>query len=204
MTDVQNQPAEQTEDTSSAELEQTIASLKKRADLLGIKYKSNVSIATLQKLINEKLEEPTANGGEGEAGATNEGAKATSAPTKEQVAEAAYKEAMKLARVIITPMEATKAANLESELFCAGNSVVGTVKRTIPFGVEWHVEKILLNSIREKKYQLFTSKKNAQGVDVTTSRLVPAYSITELPPLTEEELAKLADLQIRTGALTEE
>ena len=204
MTDVQNQPAEQTEDTSSAELEQTIASLKKRADLLGIKYKSNVSIATLQKLITEKLEEPTSYVDEGEADATAEGVKATAAPTKEQIAEAAYKDAMKLVRVIITPMEATKASNLESELFCAGNAVVGTVKRTIPFGVEWHVERILLNSIREKKYQLFNSKKNAQGVDVTTSRLVPAYSISELPPLTQVELDKLADLQIRTGALTED
>lgn len=206
MTDVQNLPADQTEEVNS-EMEQTIASLKKRADLLGIKYKSNVSIATLQKAISEKLEEPTGTDEEDtetEAQTTSTGTKAKAAPTKAELTEAAHKEAMKLVRVIITPMEATKATNLESELFCAGNSVVGTIKRTIPFGVEWHVERILLNSIKEKKYQMFTSKKGAQGVDVTSTRLVPAYSITELPPLTQEELDKLADMQIRTGSLTED
>lgn len=206
MTDVQNLPADQSEEVIS-EAEQTIAALKKRADLLGIKYKSNVSIATLQKAITEKLEEPTGDDeeeAEPEVETTTKSTKTKAAPTKAELTEAAHKEAMKLVRVIITPMEATKASNLESELFCAGNGVVGTVKRTIPFGVEWHVERILLNSIKEKKYQMFASKKNAQGVDVTSTRLVPAYSITELPPLTQEELDKLADMQIRTGALTEE
>ena len=46
MSDVQNSP----------ELDQAIQSLKKKADLLGIAYKSNVSVATLQKAISEKME----------------------------------------------------------------------------------------------------------------------------------------------------
>ena len=46
MSDVQNSP----------ELDQAIQSLKKKADLLGISYKSNVSVATLQKAISEKME----------------------------------------------------------------------------------------------------------------------------------------------------
>ena len=111
---------------------------------------------------------------------------------------------MKLVRVIITPMESTKAANLESDMFCAGNSAVGTVKRTIPFGEEWHVEQILLNSIKEKKYQMFVTKKNAQGVTLTSAKLVPAYSISYLDPLTSEELDALADRQIRTRSLDDE
>ncbi len=179
MTDIQNTP--------NAEV--AIASLKKQADRLGIAYKSNTSVATLQKSIADKLSD-----GSDEV---------ADAPKAKSISDY-HDEAMKLVRVIITPMESTKATNLESEMFCAGNSVVGTVKRTIPFGEEWHVEQILLNSIKEKYYQAFITKKNALGVPITTSKLVRAYSIAVLDPLTPEELDALADRQIRTRALDDE
>lgn len=194
MSDVQNTP------NASPEAEATIASLKKRADLLGISYKSNTSIATLQKAINDKLNESV--GGEDKNTAESNSPEAVA--TKASITEDAYKKAMKLHRVIITPMESNKAANHERELFCAGNTLVGTVKRVVEFGEPWHVEHILLNSIKEKKYQMFVSKKNAQGVSVTSAKLVPAYSIAYLDPLTPEELEELADQQIRTRSLADE
>lgn len=190
MTDVQNNPI------AAPDAEVAIASLKKQADRLGITYKSNTSVATLQKAIAEKLADPSDDEGEVADDST--------VKPKGKTTEDYFNEAMKLVRVIITPLESTKASNMESEMFCAGNSTVGTVKRTIPFGEEWHVEQILLNSIKEKKYQMFTSKKNAQGVPITTARLVPAYSISYLEPLTQEEIDKLADRQLRTRALEDE
>ena len=190
MTDVQNNPI------AAPDAEVAIASLKKQADRLGITYKSNTSVATLQKAIAEAMAEPA----EGEAQVV--AGKAVQA--KGKGLQDYIDEAMKLVRVIITPMESTKAANLESDMFCAGNSAVGTVKRTIPFGEEWHVEQILLNSIKEKKYQMFVTKKNAQGVTLTSAKLVPAYSISYLDPLTSEELDALADRQIRTRSLDDE
>lgn len=194
MSDVQNTPVAPTE------ADQAIASLKKQADRLGISYKSNTSIATLQKAIAEKLDAPIGGEDSGEAQVTapvGSGAKSKSVSAYQD-------EALKLVRVIITPMEATKAANLESEMFCAGNSVVGTVKRVVTFGEPWHVEQILLNTIKEKKYQMFVTKKNAQGVTLTSAKLVPAYSIAYLDPLTEEEIDALADRQIRTRSLEDE
>ena len=53
-------------------------------------------------------------------------------------------------------------------------------------------------------YQAFSVRKNARGIEITTSRLVQAYNIVELPALTEEEIDKLADRQIRTRALEDE
>lgn len=190
MTDVQNNPI------AAPSAEVAIASLKKQADRLGIAYKSNTSTATLQKAIADALAEPTED--------SLQTGEAKTAKSKSKGVQDYIDEAMKLVRVIITPMESTKATNLESEMFCAGNSVVGTVKRTIPFGEEWHVEQILLNSIKEKKYQMFITKKNAQGVMLTTAKLVPAYSIAVLDPLTPEELDALADRQIRTRSLDDE
>ena len=194
MSDVQNTPVAPTE------ADQAISSLKKQADRLGITYKSNTSIATLQKAIQDKLNAPIG----GEDSSTVESAEGAAVQPKGDSIQSYLDEAMKLVRVIITPMESTKASNLENEMFCAGNSVVGTVKRVITFGEPWHVEQILLNTIKEKKYQMFVTKKNAQGVSLTSAKLVPAYSIAYLDPLTEEELDQLADRQIRTRSLDDE
>lgn len=196
MTDVQTN---QTDLPEGVDQSQAIASLKKQADTLGISYKSNVSIATLQKAIKEKLE-PTPT----ETASTDSLGESKTAQAEADPTEVAIKEAMKLVRVIITPMEATKASHLERELFCAGNSLVGTVKRVVEFGEPWHVEQILLNAISEKKYQLFTSKKNTLGAVETKAKLVPAYNIAYLPALTEEELTELADQQARTRSLEDD
>lgn len=194
MSDVQNTP------NASPEADQAINSLKKQADLLGISYKSNTSIATIQKAIKEKLEDPVGGEDSSEAETTT----TSLSKPKGKSAEDYRNEALKLKRVMITCMDANKASNLERELFCAGNSTVGTVKRVVEFGVPWHVESIILNSIKEKMYQAFSVRKNARGIEITTSRLVQAYNIVELPALTEEEIDKLADRQIRTRALEDE
>ena len=166
--------------------------LKAQADRMGISYKANISLTTLKAKIQlvqegESLEELK-----------------ESSVSKEDQAEAVHKEAMKLVRVQITPLDTNKATNYDCDFFTAGNSVVGNVTRNIPFGRPWHVEQILVNAIKEKTYQQFSTKKNAQGADVVTKRNVPAYSVVELPALTVQELKDLADLQARTNALEDE
>ena len=166
--------------------------LKAQADRMGISYKANISLTTLKAKIQlvqegESLEELK-----------------ESSVSKEDQAEAVHKEAMKLVRVQITPLDTNKATNYDCDFFTAGNSVVGNVTRNIPFGRPWHVEQILVNAIKEKTYQQFSTKKNAQGADVVTKRNVPAYSVVELPALTAQELKDLADLQARTNALEDE
>lgn len=168
--------------------------LKAQADRMGISYKSNISLTTLKAKIQlvqdgESLEPE---------------ASRVDNTTQEDKAAEVYQEAMKLVRVQITPLDTNKATNYDCDFFTAGNSVVGNVTRNIPFGRPWHVEQILVNAIKEKTYQQFTTKKNAQGADVVTKRNVPAYSVVELPPLTEQELKDLADLQARTNALEDE
>lgn len=197
MTDVQNTP------NAPADTEQAIAALKRQADRLGISYKSNVSIATLQKAVKDKMEGNEAADQQASEG-SNQVSENKAVQSKADEHEALFNEAMKLVRVIITPLEATKAANLESENFTAGNSVIPTITRNIPFGVEWHVEQIILNTIRERKYQLFVTKKNALGHPQVSAKYVPAYSISVLDPLSEEELKELADQQARTRSLEDE
>ena len=168
--------------------------LKAQADRMGISYKANISLTTLNAKIQlaqegESLDAPVAK---------------ASSTDQEDKADSVYKQAMKLVRVQITPLDTNKATNYDCDFFTAGNSVVGNVTRNIPFGRPWHVEQILVNAIKEKTYQQFTTKKNAQGADTVTKRNVPAYSVVELQALTEQELKDLADLQTRTNALEDE
>lgn len=188
MSDVQNTP------NAPADNTQAIAALKRKADTMGVTYRENVSVATLQKLIQDKLEP------KGESKDKADETKGAASETKD--AETLIKEAHKLVRVIILPNEQTKASNHESELVSAGNSVVGTVTRLVMFGVEWHVEQIILNALREKKFQMFTkSKESRYNQDVVTTKYLPAYNIQVLDQLTPDELDDLARQQQRSGAI---
>lgn len=152
--------------------------LKERADSLGVEYKSNVSAKTLTKLIREFEEQE-----EQDDGLTdNERIKRT------------LDEATKLVRVIITPMDSTK-RDYQGDVFSAGNAVVPTMTKYIPFGVEWHVPQIILNTIKEKVMNKFIAKKDERGREYREYQEAKAYSIQELPPLTKEELEELAKSQ---------
>lgn len=195
MTDVQNSPMETPETTDN------ITKLKRKADLLGVSYKSNTSEATLIKNIKEKMEANEALEQEGTKETKPSNLKRASA--KDEESEDAYTKSMKLVRVQITPIDPMKANSLDCEMFTAGNNKVGTVTRTIPFGVPWHIENILYNSILEKRYQAFVTRK-INGNDVTIPKLMPAYNVIVLPDLTEEELSELAKAQQRSGSLLED
>lgn len=160
--------------------------LKARADKLGITYAKNISATALAAKITAALGEP------------EEEAEAVDAET------AHILEATKLIRVIVTPLDGNKASQLEYAEFTAGNAVVPYVSRVVPFGREWHIEQILLDSIKGKTFQQFTTRKNSRGISVTTSKRVPAYQVTVLPALTPAELKDLADQQARTGSLEED
>ena len=170
--------------------------LMQRADKLGIKYSNNIGLETLRERINAKLEEREAVvEEEKEEDKPKKKEAQTAAQVKETAVQKARKEALKLVRVNITSMENTK-NNLSGEIFTVSNGVVGTIKRYIPFGVDWHVEQILLNTLKEKEFQRFGTEKTPSGQTVRRAKSVPAYAIQILPPLTEKELEDLRKSQL--------
>lgn len=152
--------------------------LKEKAGALGVEYKANVSSKTLSKLIKEFEEQE-----EQEDGLTD----------NERI-QKTMEEATKLVRVIITPMDSSK-RDYQGDVFSAGNAVVPTMTKYIPFGVEWHVPQIILNTIKEKVINRFIAKKDERGREYREYQEARAYSIQELPPLTKEELEELAKSQ---------
>lgn len=145
--------------------------LKQRADDMGIEYSPRIGVDALREKVNSKL---------------------TATPINTSTAKFAdlRRNAMKLVRVRITNLNPSK-KEYEAEYFSAGNSVIPTVTRLVPFEVDTHVEQILLNQIRERKYvQVKTVTKDGKSYPERSLR--PEFQIEVLPPLTQEELKTLA------------
>lgn len=192
MSDVDFDKYEEAQSTPSDLLDQKESynekeALMARADKLGISYSNNIGLETLRKRIEAKLDGA-------DKAEEEEEVKHTPSPLQKK-----RKEALQLVRVNITSMENTK-NNLSGEIFTVSNNVIGTVKRYIPFGQDWHIERIFLDTLREKQFQRFTSVNTTNG-SVRRAMLVPAYAIQELPPLTEKELDELRKSQMARNSI---
>lgn len=171
--------------------EEELIALKKRADLMGIKYSNNISISTLKERINEHLEGNTVEEEDVQAmqpKANPEGI------TREEM----YNEQMKLVRLRITCMNPDK-SDLAGEILTVGNRLLGTVRKFVPYGEAtdngYHVPYILYNFMKDRKYLHKGEKRDSKGNITISTRWVPEYSLEVLPQLTEKELAKLAASQ---------
>lgn len=164
--------------------------LKKRADLMKLKYHPSISVEKLRAKIEAALND------EPDPDAEQPKLEKADAPTAGQLRKAAQAEALKLVRVNITCMNPAK-REWEGEIFTVGNDLVGTIKKYVPFNTSdgWHVPAILLQMIRERECQIFVTERTRNGVSVRTGRQIKEFAIDVLPPLTEKELAELARRQ---------
>ena len=111
--------------------------------------------------------------------------------------EERLKEANKLIRCVITCNNKNK-SEYQGEIFSVQNAKIKEVKKFVPFGEITHVPQIMLNMIREKKYQMFKTKRE-NGISKTTSHLIPEYVVDILPPITREELEAIKQKQLAEG-----
>ena len=188
-----NLDTEQEQDEAALLAATELENLKSRAEKLGVKFHPSISAEKLREKIKAAQTE-----GEGSVGEQSEGKSA--AGTKEESPAAKKlrlkREALKLVRVRITCMNPAK-KEWEGEIFTVANNAVGTVKRYVPFNTEdgWHVEHILLEQLRQRQCQIFVTEKDSRGNKVRKGKLIREFAIEVLPPLTEEELAELAQRQ---------
>lgn len=148
------------------------ALLQERADKMGIKYSPNIGLETLKERIHEKLKEEE--------------------PEYGNELENARKECVKLIRVSVTSLDNSK-VQLDGEYFKVANGVC-SVARYIPFNTPWHIEKILYDTLKEKKVQQVKSAPKGSAI-TQKSVISPAYAIEVLDPLTDKELESLANSQ---------
>jgi hypothetical protein len=167
--------------------------LMNRAKQMGIKFHPNAGVATLKKKIDAKL-----------AGTPSpeEAIAPKSAGSRKQREARIRKEARRLIRVNIACMNPAK-KDYEGEIFAVGNSFTGTIKKYVPFNTEegWHVPKMLLNMIEERKCQVFTTKKDGRGRKTRVGKLIKEFSIQRLDPLDMKEMKALAATQTAANNL---
>lgn len=161
-------------------------SLKNKLTILGISYQNNAPTAKLRQLLEEFAEQDQHKEHEPDV---------PTAPSKRQL----VLDATKLVRVTVISNDPTK-KEYQGELFTVGNSVIGTIRKFVPFGRPWLIPQILLNVIEEREFQLFELKRTADGGQTRIPRTLKAYNVIrhELP--TAEELAELAKSQALRSA----
>lgn len=193
--------------------EQLFGLLKEKAKMLGITHSNNIGYDALLKKVNDKLEgvtedEPAPEPAVADAGSVAPVAerKLTEAEQKQNLRKEIMAKQMALVRIRLTCMDPKK-KDLPGEFICVANDYIGNVKKFIPFGEAtdngYHVPKCILTALQERKYlQIRTKKDQRTGIDVPENKYVREFAIEILPPLTREELKKLATAQIAAGTST--
>lgn len=170
------------EETTEVQEQSELETLKARADKLGIKYHPSIGVEKLREKVNEKLE-----GGE-----SKEEAPANETSNAKRLRK--RREAEELVRVQITCMNPNK-REWDGEMFTASNAVAGTHKKFVPFNVPWHVPRIILNQIKQRKCQVFVTRRDERGEKRREGQQITEFNVAELPALSEAELKELGQRQ---------
>lgn len=196
--------------------------LQEKATALGISFRSNTGVEKLRERINAVLNDEAV--GDEEEDEATEAASSIPKPSAEagaaalKAAEAPRPKtegelrrdrrlaAHRLIRCRITCHNPNK-NDWDAEYFSIGNDEIGTIRRLVPYEVDWHVPEALLNFIKSKQYQHFytVTEQTPMGPQkVRRSKSVREFSVEILPQLSEDELESLRKQQAVNGSYKED
>jgi hypothetical protein len=178
-----------------------LATLKARADMMGLTYHPSIGVAKLREKVTAALEADSKSA----ASEDSEASVAEPESTEETVSQRRARkrrEANELIRIRLTCMNPAK-KEWEGEIIAVGNSTVGTFKKYIPFNADdgWHVPRIIYEQLIQRQCQIFTSTQDSRGNAIRKGKLIKEFAIEILPPLTPEELEELARKQALSRAI---
>ena len=188
--------------------------LKARAAQIGLKFHPSIGVEALRNKVNAALAGEAVEDEEeddlSETPAVNSSIpKPTVAEpikpralTADEIRVAKYNDARKLIRVRITCMNPMK-KEWQGEQFSVANRSI-SINRFVPFETEWHIENLLLQTLRDRQYLAFVSKRvGPQQIEVKEHRMIREFAIEVLDPLTPEELKDLAQRQAMAAGTQE-
>ncbi len=184
-----------------------LTALKERADKLGVTYHPSIGLEKLREKVNAAItSEVKSDEDESDQAKPNESDEEVLAVKEETLAERRHRkrmEANELIRVNITCMNPAK-KEWEGEIITAGNSLVGSFKKYIPFNTVdgWHVPRVILNQLKERQCQVFyTYKDPVTGQTTRKGKLIKEFGIEYLDNLTPKEIHDLAQRQAMAGTV---
>lgn len=171
---------------------------KQEAEKLALSYPNNMPTDKLRNLVQETLKIREL----AKSSAPQRGLNASIGALAPEV-RAMQDSALSLVRFRLTVLDPNK-RNATGIFVSAGNDNIAPVRRMIPFNAPvWHAERIIVEHLKNIKYTSMQSRYNERMKsafdDPSTRKLMPCFLIEELPPLTEEELAGLQQLQAQQG-----
>ena len=171
--------------------------LKARANLMSIKYHPAIGVDKLKAKIDAAL------GSQGVDTVTvGDATFLTHKEFTDLQVKGRKRKAASLVRFRLVCMDPSR-KNWEGEIVSVGSAKLGTFKRYIPYVAEdgWHAEHIIYEALKERKCSVFQTVKGARGEKIRKAKMVPAFSIEVLPPLTKAELKDLAQKQAMAGSI---
>lgn len=178
--------------------------LKQRATLMNIKFSNNISVEKLREKIEaaqskDELEVK-------EAAVNPLGEKQEAGVKKMTLGQKIRAEQTRLIRVRIQNLDPKK-KDLPGEIITVANEYMGTVRKFVPFGEVtdngYHIPYCIYEFLKERKFINITTRKGKNGLPDIRATEAREFSIEVLPPLTEAELAQLAQAQIAAGSLND-
>lgn len=171
--------------------QEEMKALKERANLLGISYHPSIGLDKLREKVNASIDGAGVEDSEEEPEE-----KAVVKETEGQRRKRLKDAAARMIRIRVACMNPAK-KDWEGEIFSAGNTVVGTFKKFVPFNAEdgWHVPYIIYEMMRDRECPIYVQTKTQGLGNTRKQKLVKEFAIEVLPELTTEELKELARRQ---------
>ncbi len=172
--------------------------LKGRARMMGITFSNNIGVDALRQKINDKLA-----GDSGSNQKSETSGEITKTKTK-SLRQHMLDEKTKLVRLRITNMDPKK-KDIPGEILTVANEYLGVIKKYVPYGEVtengYHVPYCIYEQLRDKQFLSIKVTKRA-GKEHVETVWAKEFALEVLPPLSQEELDKLATDQ-RAGGRVE-
>ena len=176
--------------------------LMQRADDMGISYAKNISTPKLRELVLAKL-----NGEEVEYSQEENNTVVPASTGKPKSRGELRAEALALVRFTMVCQNPDR-QQMPSITITFNNNIVGQVTHVLPLSPEfykngWHAPRCIVEQLKQKTFSQHRTETSKIDKRTRNTKLVqvPEFIITELPPLTPEELAALAKRQANSGSL---
>lgn len=130
---------------------------------------------------------------------------AEAAPVAEVKPLSLKQENMRLIRVRITNLDPKK-KDLHGEIITVANEILGTVKVFVPFGEVtddgWHIPYVIYKMISKRKFlSIRTIRDRRTGHIRVEQQWAKEFALDVLPPLTPQEISRLATAQAAAGSI---
>lgn len=176
--------------------------LKQRAKLMNISFSNNISLEKLRQKIADaqegKASEPEQE--EPEVNPLEDKKKAPVKETEAQMRQRIRLEQTRLIRVRIQNLDPKK-KDLPGEIITVANEYMGTIRKFVPFGEAtdngYHIPYCIYEFLKNRKFLNIRVSNKGKKIEQAWVR---EFAIEELPPLTQEDLDKLAAAQTAAGS----